>query len=179
MVDASNGRSTEVVESDGDTWAIVLPNLSNMWQILLAVGATSTHAQQRRWGCGAVVATTEVICRMRAAVQAEYASTALLEATTVVQAAKVVKDALVSRRRGHVAIWPWSNNKSAADMLWWRDLAKSKTDFMRVVLAEPELLAVAGEFHVAWCAAEHDTKSRAIISKINGKSHYKAHPAFT
>ena len=116
----------EIIEIDGDTWAIVLPNFSSMWQILLVVGDTTTDAQQRRWGCGAVVATIEgeVLCRLRAVVQAEYASTTLLEATTVVQAAKAIRDAPVSSGRGHIAIWPWCDNKSAADMLWWRDWAK-------------------------------------------------------
>ena len=175
----SVGWSMEIVVNHGDLWAIVLPNFSSMWQILLVVGDTSTDAQQRRWGSGAVVATIEgeLLCRMRAVVRAKYTSTTLLEATTVVQAAKAVREAPLCGGRGHIEIWPWCDNKSAADMLWWRHLAKGRTDFMGIVLAEAELLAVAG-FQAGWCPAQHDTKSQSVISVSNGGVDDEARQAF-
>ncbi len=117
---------------------------------------------------GWVLATTsgKIILRRNATVKAVFASTMLLELTTLVHAINDISENLLSTERRHCKLWVCCDNKAAAKILKKRDIMRHDHGFLGVVLAKA--LWHKCNFEVGWCPAQNDTQKCGMLSQLNG-----------
>ena len=151
---------------NGGTWAPMPLRFQTAVPILLLVADCSTSRDQCTWGLGAVLATIEgvILRRWRAQIRAQYSSTMDMEATAV---AESLHTTVRSVQQEGVMIWPWCDNQSAAVHCNARNLQAQHWQPRTQIAASLELLYECCPFRCGWCPAEHDTKTRGLLSALN------------
>lgn len=128
----------ELITGKGDKWECSLPAFDTDCPFLILTADTSANKLQSLWGIAAVVATVEgeILCVMRARLPALFASTTLLEGTAVTEGVKALRKALQGHKHSHLKIWPWCDNKAAAEGANVRDVVKQMWKFDAALHAE-------------------------------------------
>ena len=127
-----------------------------------------------------MIATTagEVLATVRARVRAKWASTTLLEATGVVELIAATRRALVAMGRREMGVWPWCDNKAAAELLNSRQVLSPPYVFLTTVKATAEIEYGRKPFSVGWGPAQHDTQLTSVLAGVNKRADAEAQKAF-
>ena len=145
----------------------------------------AAHAGGRlECGCSAAqtlgaMATCEgvVLTKMRASIYARYANTTLMEATAVTELVRGVRKELNRQGKVNVQLWPFCDNKGAAETSNQRDLIDKPQKMGSRVKAHEEVPWAAKPFRVGCCPAEHDTHVRSVVSELQKVSDAEAQRA--
>ena len=76
-------------------------------------------------------------------------------------------------------MWPWCDNKAAAEFLNRRPVQTTPYSFMTSVAAHAKLLFARSPFRVGGCPAQHDTQFTSIIATFNKEEDEPAKRAFS